>query len=45
MEAERVKHGWQCPECWGADIRRVVYDQEPKFVCQECGCTWGQGKR
>ncbi len=34
QEQLRIKHGLQCPECFGVNITN--------FQCQDCGCQWGK---
>lgn len=41
-QAERVRLGFQCPECYGVRIEfmpRLPHDPV-KAQCHECGCQW-----
>jgi hypothetical protein len=41
---ERIDLGFQCPECYGAQIKlqpRQLHDRY-RFQCQECGCEWSR---
>jgi hypothetical protein len=40
----RVRHGRQCPECYGVRVeaRTTRFDPQPVgFLCVECGCQFG----
>jgi transposase-like protein len=42
-EADRIKHGIQCPECFGVRIERREdrFFGVQGFQCVECGCQYG----
>jgi hypothetical protein len=41
-EQQRIRAGWQCPECYGARIQARTSPFQPNngFLCVECGCQW-----
>jgi hypothetical protein len=36
-ERLRVNMGWQCPECFGPNIKMP---KRQHHECQDCGCQW-----
>jgi ribosomal protein L37AE/L43A len=36
-ERLRVNMGWQCPECYGPNVKTP---QRGRHVCTDCGCQW-----
>ncbi len=45
QEQLRIKHGLQCPECFGVNVTanetRYIANFQG-FTCQDCGCEWGK---
>ncbi len=38
-QEDRVRLGWQCPECSGVQIETR---KEGGYLCTECGCHFGR---
>jgi predicted RNA-binding Zn-ribbon protein involved in translation (DUF1610 family) len=45
QERERIRRGFQCPECHGVRVLEMKYPHwlRNQFQCQECGAQWKGG--